>query len=308
MLKSYIDESGIHKNQCELCCVGGYFGSESPMAHFERQWDKILNRFGIEEFHAKRFWARDSQGNRVKPYENWTEEKAEKFINALLTEIMEHRIFPIGATILKSAWDALGGDERIFLTGGRYRKKWIRSGAKSKPYFLGFQMAILGPALRCPIGDKVHFVFDLNDQLKGHALNLYELLKNDPSLSVRDRLGELSFPTSLEAKPLQAADLLVYKMYKYGIEKVSNPRTKFDYILDRAMKNLKSPKDWPFFNAEGFKNALKSPRFLLIKNEINAKTGKQNPNPAAREGGPLTPSQGEAYRRYAPARKAEAEG
>src|SRR5579872_7283912 len=97
MLQAYIDESGIHTNHCELCCVGGYFGSVPIWRHFETRWRKTLDHYGIEEFHAKRFYQRDPEGNRVSPYREWSDTQADKFINRLISIITDHRIFPSGA-------------------------------------------------------------------------------------------------------------------------------------------------------------------------------------------------------------------
>ena len=260
MLRSYIDESGIHENSSQICCVGGYFGVISEWRNFERHWRKELDRAGIEEFHAQRFWQRNPEGHRVKPYQDWNDQKAEKFIDRLLTIVTEHRIFPTGATVVKSAWDELSDDRKVFLTGGRWHKmknRWITTGARSRPYFLGFQFAILNPARYCRADDKIHFAFDLNEQLKGYALDLFELLKNDPTLSIRDRLGEISFPTSTEAVQLQAADLLVYQVYQYGKKRLVEERPTRNEILKSAMHRFRDKHDWPFFNTEGLAQALK---------------------------------------------------
>lgn len=259
MLKAYVDESGIHTNNCEFCCVGGYFGQEKTWEKFEKAWRKTLERYGIEEFHAKRFWQRDPQGNRVNPYRGWDDGMADTFLNRLLDIITNHRIFPTGAGVVKCAWDALSDKERTFLTGGRYdllKKKWVTTGSKTRPYFLGFQFAIVGPLVHCPPSDKVHFAFDLNEQVRGYALDLYAILKNDSNLSSRDRMGEPSFPTSLEAVQLQAADMLVYQMYQYGKLRITQEHPPKTPAFRRLMTRMKDEHDWPLFNAGGLRTAL----------------------------------------------------
>ncbi|HEY6350310.1 MAG TPA: hypothetical protein VI636_12960 [Candidatus Angelobacter sp.] len=177
----------------------------------------------------------------------------------MLDIVVNNRIFPIGAGIVKNAWDALSDQERTFLTDGRYdvmRRKWVTTGPKTRPYFLGFQFAVTGPLPYCPAGEKVHFAFDLNDQARGYALDLYAVLKNDSNLSVRDRMGEPSFPTSLEAVQLQAADMLVYQMYQYGKLRIAQENPPKNPGLRRLMTRLRDEHDWPFFNAYGLRAAL----------------------------------------------------
>ncbi len=87
--------------------------------------------------------------------------------------------------------------------------KFKSSGCPSKSYFLPFQTCILDAADHVPVGGKAHFFFDLNKQFKGYAIDLFALVKG-LDLKVKDRIGEVHFPTGLEAVQLQAADMFCY--------------------------------------------------------------------------------------------------
>src|SRR5579864_4196680 len=160
MLKAYIDESGIHTNNCEFCCVCGYFGRDTAWEHFEAAWRKTLDRYKIEAFQAERFWKRDPTGNRMKPYQDWDDAKAQKFEDQLLDIVVNNRIFPIGAGMAKSAWDALPDRERTALTGGRYdlmKKKWATTGPKTRPLFSRISTCRHRPSPLLPGGRKGAF-------------------------------------------------------------------------------------------------------------------------------------------------------
>jgi hypothetical protein len=58
----------------------------------------------------------------------------------------------------------------------------------------------------------VHYVFDLNKQFN-NALALFQLIKNDPKISSRHRMGGIDFEAN-DKFPDQAADLLAYQTYQ----------------------------------------------------------------------------------------------
>jgi hypothetical protein len=113
---------------------------------------------------------------------------------------------------VKAAWNDLSYGERKFATGGMYKAgKFRTSGAPSKAYFVPFQYCILNTAHCCRASQKIHFIFDLNEQLEGFARDLYKLLRGEHSgISVKKRFGPLSFAVSEESALIQIADLFSY--------------------------------------------------------------------------------------------------
>jgi hypothetical protein len=251
-----MDDSGTHADS-PICVLAGYFGGEKHWVEFERQWWRVLKNAGVSEFHAKRFWARTPNGQRVDEYKDWSEEQANSFIQNLLDIIGGGlRLYPVGCAVVMADWHQLPEPERRYLTGGRYRKGRFRStGAPNKPYFLPFIRNIGKVASYCADDLKVHFAFDRNEPYSGYALDYYKTL-NRLELRYWQRCGRLDFPTSKEAAPLQAADLLAYKINQYaqerlakGLEYKHNP----DHILFAAMKKLRNPKqDFKLFDKRGF--------------------------------------------------------
>jgi hypothetical protein len=141
-----------------------------------------------------------------------------------------------------------------------------------------FQFAILHPARACSPGLHVHYTFDLNKQFKNHAADLFTILKNDPTLAVRHRLGTLDMETGELAPGLQAADLLAYQNYKGAQIRIDRgkavPLREMPPLLKRLLTNAQDDHDFPFFDAEALNIALhnlpaelRSPGFKSVKIE-----------------------------------------
>lgn len=287
MLKAYYDESGIHDG-ASCCVVAGYFGGPGQWKRLETQWRAVLKRNGIKEFHAQRFFTR-ANGKRVGEYQAWSDSQADQFIDELVS-IVEHstKIHPASCVVVKEEWNNRTYGERQFLTGGIYRAgKFKAGGAPSKAYFVPFQFAILNAALHCGIGQKTDFIFDLNEQFKGYAQQLYALLKGEaPGFSPRTkaRLGRLTFDNSVDAIPIQVADLFTYLSAGYGAEKVGNKDAEPQLMLRRLIRNLLDKDDHVFLNKEGIEIALEHcPNWVKVmqkptqeKKKVGANTGGNN--------------------------------
>jgi hypothetical protein len=265
MLEAYMDESGIHDG-AHACVIAGYWGHEKRWRHFENEWKKILHDADeptLTEFHSVDFWK--PNGARKGVFKNWSDDKADAFIAALLDCIGSHQIYPATSTLVVSAWNKLSKNEKMFLTGGRFdgkRNVWITPSAPNQTYYLPFQFVVVAAALACKESFKVHCVFDLHKQFKNHASTLFALLKKDPTLSCRERLGEFSMADSKDAPGLQAADLLAYQSYLHAKERAfKNTPTKMSalpWIFRRAMKNCRDERNHLFFDDIGLKNSFRN--------------------------------------------------
>ena len=263
MVEAYMDESGIHEG-AHVCVVAGYWGSKKKWTRFEGCWKEIIKAADeptLKEFHSTAFW--NSKGERHGVFANWSDEKADKFINDLAECIVEAKIFPTSAVLVTEAWKKLNKSERMILTGGYYdlaKKCWTSQGAPNRLYFFPFQFAVVTPAINTRPGLHVHYVFDLNKQFKHHALQLFALLKNDPNLICRHQLGALDFEIGEVAVGLQAADLFAYQSYKFAKERIrrKHPHRFKDLppLLRKLLTNANDEDAFPFFDEEGLNIAL----------------------------------------------------
>ena len=227
------DESGIH-GSAKVCIVAGYIGSVKQWCWFETDWEAILRRFDVRDFHSKEFFAFDPEGRRAGHYRrlsdpsvkcrygDWTDEKCDEFVGALLDVIERRNVLPLGAMIQTADFWALRYGERRFLTGGNLDgNRWLSSGAPTKPYFLLFQHCLVEAGQRTKSGKRTLFIFDQQKQYESRALETFNesyaglIVARNPIVR---RLVGLVFHERSDAPGLQAADLYVHCWHRYATQ------------------------------------------------------------------------------------------
>ena len=268
VLHAYLDDSGTH-NSSPVCVVAGYFGTEEHWEAFDREWRKTLDDNGQKEFHANRFWSHVRGSSRqhsaelkgVSEYRGWDKERCDRFVGRLLSIIESHRVFPIGCAVAMEQWKSLTQDERAVLTGAKYdsRGKLTTTGAPNKTYFLPFRYSILAAIDHCTGEERLHCSFDRNDSFSNYALEYFQTMKGLRFEGYR-RLGEIFFPGSEDATPIQAADLLAYEWNQYARQRLEADwgAVNLSPILSRAIKNRKRPSaDCKLFHKQGLDVVLR---------------------------------------------------
>lgn len=225
MIEGYFDESGIHDG-APVCLVGGYYGTQAAWRKFEVQWNAILADYpelASKGFHAKVFFARD-KGNRVQEYSGWSDDKARRFLDRLVQCIIRNRIFPIGYGVIVADFLDLSLHLRQWLTGARFNKldgSAETEGCPDKAYYVPFQFCVLKSAKisNANSTDKIHFFVGTDRTLHDYASALFDYVLIDDRLdeSLRSKLGTLVNPRAKDTPGLQAADLLVYRMYRASL-------------------------------------------------------------------------------------------
>lgn len=246
MMEGYFDESGIHA-KARVCLVAGFYGDQDAWRGFEDRWKSIMADYpelGDEGFHAKRFYGRKT-GNRVGKYANWSNEKADKFLDRIVSCIVSCRIYPIGYGLIVEDFLALPLMDRQWLTGARFSKttgEAKTSGCPNKPYYLPFNFCVLKSAEKSTATsiDKINIFVGLDRTFHGYASSLYKYLLVDDRLSekLRSCLGTLANPLAKDTPGLQAADLLAYVMYDASLVALTNPpKYQPPALLMRLLKN-----------------------------------------------------------------------
>jgi hypothetical protein len=245
MFKSYMDETGINDGD-RYCTVAGYVGLADVLDRIERDWEFVLGEFKVPYFHALEFYGEDKNGF----YTNWKDGKRRAFIDALFDCLKNRAVSLFGASIDVEVFNSLTEDERRYLTGGQYNGfKWISQGAPTKPYFVPFQVVLIGSATLITPGDVLYPVMSRQEEYKMHALKLYEMiLDSDPPLQCRNRLADdMVFSNPQKVVELQAADLGAYwlgKMLRHSRSGWSAFRNKWEMLrlfesIHEADKTLK---------------------------------------------------------------------
>jgi hypothetical protein len=247
MMEAYFDESGIHDGAA-VCAVGGFYGSQSEWRRFEAQWGTLLADYpevkNAGGFHAKVFFGRDDKGNRLGPYKTWSDEKAHKFLERIVQAVIRNRIFPVGCAIVVQHFMDMPLIRRKWFTGAQFDKngKPITSGSPKKPYYVPFQFSVLECIHTSKTTDKVHFYAGLDRTFSGYATELHKQLVIDPRIPdhYRNFIGGLSFPLAKDTPGLQAADLLVNRMYRHSSKVAQEQKTlPLPSLLNMLIKNRK---------------------------------------------------------------------
>ncbi len=266
MLQVYMDDSGSHANS-HNCVVAGYWAKVTEWRKVERQWSAVLLEFGVEEFKANEFWPRLSGGRRNPPYNGWSDEKAERFMNRLLCVIETNRIFPFAFGVIGEEWEKLAERHRWAMTLGVVAQK-VR-----KPMFVSLTLALVRTLDYCRTGSTINYVFDddpKNLALKEAAVNCFSQVRanliadNDPA---SEKLGEFSFSDSKKAAPLQVADLLAYEAHRYAKGAKGYLEFPARESYKRALCRIRSVEDFKLVDAKRI--APLKERFKKIDNDFN---------------------------------------
>jgi hypothetical protein len=248
-LDARMDESGIHEG-AKACVVAGFLATVRQWKRFEELWRPHSN----PPFHAKHFFRRAPNGQRVGPYAGWSDARANGYFERLLHAIDVPKLMPLGSVLDVGAFRALSIEERHRLTGGEWGLHKVKlSGAPTKPYYLPFQDVIawsLNESERR--GDfHVYFTFDEQHQLEKHAINVYHRIKRASQLIAPDsarRMAGIAYESDEINIGLQAADLLCYVWGQFAT--IGEPMHADCHRAFQVLKQKRSGDTLHYFSRE----------------------------------------------------------
>jgi hypothetical protein len=223
---TYVDESirTDRETQQWLYCVTAYTASFNSWIEAEREWQGVLDSFGVSESHLTDFLA------RKKEFKNdWSDAKRNLFMERLCTVASQRPIMGIGAAISESDWKS-GLSQSL-------RDEW-----KDPYYFCIYGMLSLirskvfrDTARSLPL--PLFFLFDNKPKFQGAALELYREYQtaHDPKGEI---FGGIDFGSRKKYKSLQIADLLV------GL--VNRRFEEMTRAVDPELSKIKKPLDLLF--------------------------------------------------------------
>jgi hypothetical protein len=175
--------------------VGGVVAPIEAWKQFEMEWGEVLRDFRVSQSHMKHF------AHSWGEFKGWSEEKRRALLGKLLRILDSYVKFYVGAALPVEDFRKLSEQQRKDLID---------------PYFACFQVSIHGVGLYVEKNfpeEKVDIVFDRRAKSKGLGGSLFDLCVE--KLEVGDHLGTLSFGSTLDYVPLQAADLVAYELNLY---------------------------------------------------------------------------------------------
>jgi hypothetical protein len=124
-------------------------------------------------------------------------------------------------------------------------------GCPDKSYYLPFQFSVL-KAAKSLVGTehKMHVFAGLDRTFSGYAKDLYEFFAVDERLEkpIRDALGTIAFPLAKNTPGIQAADLLVYRLYRGAKEKLRDETIDPSPLLMALLTNWRGKRTFPLIN------------------------------------------------------------
>lgn len=211
-LVCFADESGTHdlsgkQHGSEVAGIAGYLSFREVWWTVNDLWRKTLDSFGVPTFHMRELVTYPGQKpNPASPYFAWSQERKDEFIETLAAILTKYAMGPFGALVYVQDYDRVFSPEL---------KAYFKH-----PYHFCFQ-GFIGIILhtldtffdeRLLPGEKIAFFFDQQEEFEPEALKTFLGLKarEDPNR----RLGSIAFVDKREYLPLQAADLIAFRLRK----------------------------------------------------------------------------------------------
>jgi uncharacterized protein DUF3800 len=231
MLRAFFDDSGTHEGgrwgPSKVVAVAGIFGTEAELRGLEVEWRKHLvrplcgSKPTLKRFHMTECQASDGE------FAGWSRTETDFFCHQLGTAILESGVSAYGMACFRKDWDDLiQGDARAILgdsEGNCVRNCFLKAA-------IWGQMYTFDPRMMFFIDDRPH-----RQRENRLVFNVFQTQSMPPP-----ELVGLSFITSHEVLPLQAADLIAWEFYQYAKDtlesgKLELPKRKQFRRLRREM-------------------------------------------------------------------------
>jgi hypothetical protein len=201
MLSAYFDDSGTH-DQSQIVLLAGVFGTEAEMTSLEWLWRQELDRpIDGTKPPIKRFHMTDCQGSRGE-FEGWSRTETDYFCHRLQTAILESGVAAYGMCCARKDYDDLvTGDMRAILgdpEGFCVRNCFVKA---------------IEWAKASTFDPKMTFVFDDRPHRKRENMVVFDAFQRQIPYP---HLVGISFMTSHDVLPLQAADMIAWELYQHA--------------------------------------------------------------------------------------------
>jgi hypothetical protein len=202
MISAYFDDSGTHGTS-DIVSVSGLLGTEGRLRGLDCGWKRHLDHpLDGTKPPLKRFHMYECQ-NSLGEFSGWSRTETDYFCHQLRQTIIDSGVSAYGAACSRKDWDELvSGDLRAILgtaEGFSIRNCFIRAVAWAQ---------------RNTFDPKMTFIFDRRpDSVKRDADAVFDAFKRETQ---EPTLVGISFLSSYDVCPLQAADLLAWEFYQYA--------------------------------------------------------------------------------------------
>lgn len=213
----YLDESESKAEKEPAACVAGYLATGFQWFRFAKEWNAVLEREGVEIFHASEF--ETEQGRRGTVYEHWSKAKRDSFHNELISIIQRNTLTEIGAGMHLSTYEKVMTPQRIRDFGSIYSVCALNTMINA---------AVWSVYAKFPYVPS--FIFEKGGGYEHEAKRAHNILSNAPGFEEYFSESTITFQPKSKAFPqLQAADHLAFNLGK----RISH---LIDYTLPKGTK------------------------------------------------------------------------
>lgn len=221
VLETYLDDSGTHV-QSPIIVVGGIAATRHNWETFDVHWKALLDCWNIEFFHMADFKSR--QG----PYSDWSDSERYERLNALLSLISKHTIVAVWAAVPREVYEKVIPDKLK---------------ARINPYHIAAIACFtrLNGILRNEMGDRnvqAAYVYEELGKGSGPILEAYLGIKAVPRLLEEMHMLSLAYQPKKRFRPLQAADILAYEVWKDETNKLAGDPRGRRYPFTQLKKSV----------------------------------------------------------------------
>jgi hypothetical protein len=210
MLTAYFDDSGTHP-ESDVVLWYGLFGNNFQWEHFDRLWAAKLEEPSpgkppLRRFHMAECQAADGE------FLGWNLTATDFLVHELGAIILQCGLWADGVVIPRRHWDELITNDLRTVLGD----------AEGYSLRIAFVRATKW-ARQNGGGDKIAFVFDRRKEKEAEGKRIFQLFEHlaqiEPNAVKPTSLG---FSDSAGTRPLQAADMVAWEMYRYSLDYIKN--------------------------------------------------------------------------------------
>ena len=201
-IEAYVDESGTHANS-PMLAMGGYMFTLEQSARFSRDWQKVLDSFGLPAAHMTD--AVHCSGHYARA--GMTMVDCVECNRSLIENIKRRTLFGFGVSVDPQMYSEIVGKE---------------NNAPSAYSFclMGCLTIIRRWIERKSFQGRVSYFFEAGHQRQGEANRFITgAILTSERAKVRHRYASHKFVEKTQAPPLQAADMLAWHYHHYHARK-----------------------------------------------------------------------------------------
>ena len=259
LFEAYFDESGTHRGSAGVA-VAGYIARPEQWIAFDEEWRKALADNDLDFFHMA-----DCEAG-AQLYRGWSRERRESLFVRLADITNKHALASIGCVIDRPDYEKHAPRQIQRLYGGLY----------------GVAASICGQsaaAVAKQLSDDpwIEFVFEHAPKDTGAVAGLFRDNMIDPERREAFRVKGCRFSDKRDTRPLQAADILAYEMFRLYSHAVGADERPIREAHQRKLAELKLRR-WGFLEEDELrKYGTVLPRWLALGNKPpgHAKIKKQ---------------------------------